>query len=195
MPDQPRFLFERGAFSHVPIVLGATRDEGWTFVQRSFPAGMTAEQYEAAVDAEFGIDAPAILAAYPADDFASPRDALARIVGDVEYAVRGSQARSPRRAIRNTRVPVFVRYEVDPVALDRVVHGLDVNFVFGTTSVRRCSRTTCSIRSEERSRDDGGYWTRFATTAIPTPTIRLSSTGRHSRARAAQDVASTSTSF
>ena len=54
IPDQPRLLFERGAFSHVPVMLGANRDEGWTFVKRSFPGDVTVPQYQAAVDAEFG---------------------------------------------------------------------------------------------------------------------------------------------
>jgi carboxylesterase type B len=41
IPDQPRHLFEAGAFSHVPVILGANRDEGWTFVNRSFPSAVT----------------------------------------------------------------------------------------------------------------------------------------------------------
>ena len=49
IPDQPRFLFEQGAFSRVPVLLGANRDEGWTFVQRSFPANVTVQQYESAI--------------------------------------------------------------------------------------------------------------------------------------------------
>jgi para-nitrobenzyl esterase len=42
IPDQPRLLYERGAFNHVPLLIGATREEGWVFVDRSFPSGLTA---------------------------------------------------------------------------------------------------------------------------------------------------------
>jgi para-nitrobenzyl esterase len=168
IPDQPRFLYEQGAFNRVPIILGATRDEGWTFVQRSFPAGLTTAQYEAAIDAEFGIDAPAILASYPAGEFASPRDALAKIVGDVEYVC---EARRVARFVERTRTPVFVYtfdHEVDPVVLDRVVHGLDVNFVFGNNFAPPLF-PSYSLNATERalSQTIAGYWSRFADTGNP----------------------------
>ena len=166
--DQPRFLYERGVFSHVPIVLGATRDEGWTFVQRSFPAGLTTDQYEAAIGAEFGIDAPAILASYPVGDFASPKDALARIVGDVEYTC---EARRVARFIERTRTPVFLYsfdYEVDPVVLDRVVHGLDVNFVFGNNFGPPLFPNYALDPIEGAlSHAIAGYWSRFAASGNP----------------------------
>ena len=37
IPDRPRILFRRGAFSRVPVMLGAYRDDGWTFVNCSCP--------------------------------------------------------------------------------------------------------------------------------------------------------------
>jgi para-nitrobenzyl esterase len=168
IPDQPRFLYEQGAFSRVPIILGATRDEGWTFVQRSFPAGLTTEQYEAAIDAEFGIDAPSILARYPVGDFASARDALARIVGDLEYAC---EARRLARLVERTRTPVFLYsfdYEVDAVVLDRVVHGLDVNFVFGNNFGPPLF-PSYALNPTERafSQTIRDYWSRFAASGNP----------------------------
>ena len=66
VPDQPRELFERGLFSRVPIIIGTNRDEGWTFVDRSYPTEVNASQYENAVRTEFGMDADAILRLYPA---------------------------------------------------------------------------------------------------------------------------------
>ena len=168
IPDQPRFLYEQGAFNHVPILLGATRDEGWTFVQRSFPAGLTTEQYEAAIATEYGIDAPAILAKYHVGDFASPRDALARIVGDVEYTC---EARRLARLVERTRTPVFLYsfdYEVDPVVLDRVVHGLDVNFVFGNNfSPPLFVSYALNLTDRALSQTIAGYWSRFAGTGNP----------------------------
>ena len=131
IPDQPRSLFEQGAFSRVPVLLGVTRDEGWTFVNRSFPSTVTPEQYQATIDTEFGADAAAILAQYHVDASASPKDALVQLVGDMEYAC---EARRVARSIEATRTPVYFysfEYEVDPVVPDRVAHGMDVNFVFG----------------------------------------------------------------
>jgi para-nitrobenzyl esterase len=132
IPDQPRILYEHGRFNHVPVILGATRDEGWIYADRSFPAGLTAPQYEAAVEHEFGAaDAPAILAMYPAADFATPKHALSQLTGDVEAAC---EARRVARLISRTRTPVYLysfEREADAVVPDQVIHGLDRNFVFG----------------------------------------------------------------
>ena len=50
IPDQPRSLYENGAFNRVPTIIGSTRDEGWIYADRSYPGGLTTAQYEAAVD-------------------------------------------------------------------------------------------------------------------------------------------------
>jgi para-nitrobenzyl esterase len=168
VPDQPRLLYEQGAFSRVPVLLGANRDEGWTFVQRSFPIDITVPQYEAAIETEFGPYASDVLAAYPASAFASPKDALARIVGDVEYIC---EARRIARSIERTKTPVFLysfEHEVDSVVLDRVVHGLDVNFVFGNNfGPPLFADYVLSPADLAFSQEVSGYWTRFARTGNP----------------------------
>ena len=175
IPDQPRHLFEAGAFSHVPVILGANRDEGWTFVNRSFPSAVTADQYAAAVDSEFGADASAVMATYPADAFASPKDALAAAVGDAEYVC---EARRVARLIEMTGTPVFVYlfgHEVAPVAGNRVVHGLEVNFVFGNNYAPPLFPNYALGQADlELAHTIAGYWTRFAMTGSPNtddPTI------------------------
>jgi para-nitrobenzyl esterase len=168
IPDQPRRLYRRGAFTRVPIMLGANRDEGWTFVNRSFPAAVTLEQYEAVVDTEFGADAARILAAYPAADFASPKHALARLAGDVEYVC---EARRVARMISKTRTPVFLysfEYEVDAVIPDLVPHGFEVNFVFGNNfGPPLFAAYVLNAVDLALSQAIGGYWTRFASTGDP----------------------------
>ena len=127
-------------------------------------------QYEAAVDAEFGVDAAAVLAAYPAADFASPKDALAALVGDVEYVC---EARRVARLIARTKTPVFLysfEYEVDPVLLDRVAHGFEVNFVFGNNfGPPLFAPYVLGAIDLALSEVMGGYWTRFAATGDPNP--------------------------
>lgn len=168
IPHQPRSLYEQGAFSRVPVLLGANRDEGWTFVNRSFPAGLTAAQYETAVQTEFGFDASAILAKYPAADFPSPKDALAQLVGDVEYVCEANRVAT---LIERTRTPVFLysfEYEVDPVVRDRVVHGLEVNFVFGNNfGPPLFAPYVLNGNDLALFRAISGYWTRFARTGNP----------------------------
>ena len=188
IPDEPRLLYRRGAFRRVPVMLGANRDEGWTFVNRSFAGDVTLEQYEAAVDAEFGADAAPILARYPAADFASPKDALAQLAGDVEYVC---EARRVARLIARTKTPVFLysfEYEVDPVVPGRVPHGLEVNFVFGNNfGPPLFAPYVLGPTDLALSQVLGGYWTRFAATGDPNLSRRERSPDRHHEDEADDD--------
>lgn len=168
IPDQPRSLYETGAFSHVPVVVGSTRDDGWTFVNRSFPSGVTEAQYEATVATEFGADAAAVLAMYPLSEFASPKDALVRLVGDVDYTC---EAQRVARLIEPTKTPVYLysfEREIDTVVPDRVAHGMDVNFVFGNDYGPPLF-PAYALTGEDLvlAQQVGGYWTRFAATGSP----------------------------
>ena len=173
IPDQPRWLFENGAFSRVPTIIGSNRDEGWTWVSRSFTGEITQEQYESALQTEFGADAAAILAAYPASEHGSPRAALAQAVTDAEYACGAERL---ARSIARTDTPLYLyqfNYSVNVVAPDRAVHGLDVNFLFGTDigAPLLTPPTTYILNGPdlEVSRSMAGYWRRFADTGNPNP--------------------------
>ena len=50
IPDQPRSLYESGAFNRVPTIIGSTRDEGWIYADRSYPGGLTTAQYRSGCD-------------------------------------------------------------------------------------------------------------------------------------------------
>lgn len=63
LPLDPREAVRTGNFARVPVVVGATRDEGRTFTQGNI--GWTREQYGAWVRATFGSNAAAVLAQYP----------------------------------------------------------------------------------------------------------------------------------
>ena len=103
IPDQPRSLFERSAFTAVPVMIGTAGDEGWNVVDRAFPAGLSAEVYRAEVEAEFGSAATsAILERYPSTG--ESRSTLARLVGDVEAVC---EARRVARLLARSKAPVF----------------------------------------------------------------------------------------
>ena len=106
IPDQPRSLFERNAFAAVPVMIGTAGDEGWTVVDRAFPAGLSPEVYRAEVEAEFGSAAtPGILERYPSTRDVLPKFTLARLVGDVEAVC---EARRVARLIARSNAPVFL---------------------------------------------------------------------------------------
>ena len=149
------------------MILGATRDEGWIYVDRSFPTGLTVEQDQSVVATEFGVaDAPSILAKYPAADFLSPKHALSQLTGDVEGVC---EARRVARLVERTGTPVYLysfEREVDAVVPDLVIHGLDRNFVFGNNY----GPPSNYVLNDEDLALFGaisGYWTRFAATGNP----------------------------
>ena len=168
IPDQPRTLYESGAFNHVPLIIGATRDEGWIYVDRSFPGDLTAAQYEDAVETEFGVlAAPSILAQYPIADFPSPKHALSQLAGDVELMC---EARRVARLVERTGTPVYMysfEREVGPVAGDQVIHGLDRNFVFGNNYGPPQPSYVLSADDLALYGAMSGYWTRFAAAGNP----------------------------
>lgn len=174
IPDQPRMLFEAGAFSQVPVLLGSNRDEGWTFVNRSFPDTptgpyeMTVEEYESAVSTEFGADAPAILAAYPPADYrGNPKEALSKLVDDAEYACGASRL---ARLIERHQVPVYLysfHYSIAGLILGRAFHGIDVNLVFGNNFGPPSPPHVLTPDDENIFIKVSGYWTRFAERGNP----------------------------
>jgi para-nitrobenzyl esterase len=172
VPDQPRVLYEHGRFSRVPVILGTTRDEGWIYADRSFPAGLTTDQYEAAVETEFGGDAPVVLAQYPAGGFPSPKLALSQLAGDFEAVC---EARRVARAIARTRTPVYLYsfareapavVQVPAGTPNQVIHGLDRNFVFGN-NFGPPSNYVLNADDLSLFGSIADYWTNFAATGSP----------------------------
>ena len=174
IPDQPRALYRRGQFSRVPIIVGVNGDEGWTYVDRSFPAGLDALQYERTVRSEFGMDADAVLRTYPMSGFPSPKDALARLTGDAEYVC---EARRLARAMHYDGAPVYVysfELGLTGIAGGRSLHGVESNFLFGNEfavtpnlgiTSPRAFTTADLVVYDAMSR----YWRRFMATGDPNP--------------------------
>jgi para-nitrobenzyl esterase len=184
--DQPRFLFEQGEFAYVPTIIGVVRDEGWgNFVRRTFPAGVTLAEYEQWVATEFGNDAASVLALYPAANFASPEEALARVLGDGQFTCEarrladliadgGLRGRGPHEEHdtgKRVKSPVFLfsyDYVIPDLSATHVVHGSESNIIFGN------SYASVNLPPHTLTAADlalhvvlGGYWTRFAATGDP----------------------------
>jgi len=167
IPDQPRDLYRRGRFVRVPLIVGVNRDEGWTFVDRSFPGSFDTAHYESTVRGEFGADAPAVLSLYPASAFPSPKDALSQLTGDAEFAC---EARRVARFMSQARVDVyFYSFEhiVDAVTPGRVIHGMETNLVFGNNFAAPANHVLTAA-DLALFRTMSGYWGRFADTGNPT---------------------------
>jgi para-nitrobenzyl esterase len=166
LPDQPRDLYRRGLFSRIPLIIGSNLDDGWTFVDRSFPAGLDVLQYERAVQNEFGMDAAAILRTYPPSAFPTPKDALARLATDVEFAC---EVRRVARAMHDDGAPVYVysfEYFIDAVAPGRAFHGIEPNLLFGN-NFGAPSNHVLTNQDLALFRSMSTYWRQFADTGTP----------------------------
>jgi para-nitrobenzyl esterase len=169
LPDQPRVLFESGAFHRVPTIVGFNRDEGWgAFITRSFLSGVSLDQYEGWVNTEFGPYSSAILELYAEQAAQSPVEAMARIVGDVQFVCEG---RRLARLVEQTGTPTFLysyEHEIDTLALDHVVHGMEGNILFRNNygpppfMVHALTPTDVGLHHAMAA-----YWTRFAATGSP----------------------------
>lgn len=147
LTDNPYRLIERGAHAQVPVIVGSTREENG----RGAPNLQTEAQYQAAVRALYGAVAgdavlSAMLAAYPAADYPSPRDAYVALTSDARFTC---PARRVARALSaNQAAPVY-RYLFAHVAGNAAPatqalgawHGIDLFYVFDTIETTGLSKT------------------------------------------------------
>jgi para-nitrobenzyl esterase len=159
-------LYRSGLFNRMPMIIGTVGDEGWPFVDRSFLTGLDALQYEMTVRSEFGIEADRVLATYPAGTFPSPKDALSRLAGDVEFVC---EARRVARALSADGAPVYAysfQHIIDAVTPGRSFHGLESNLLFGNNfaapSNHVLNATDTAVFAAMSS-----YWRQFMETGSP----------------------------
>jgi para-nitrobenzyl esterase len=163
LPDQPRTLFARGKFARVPYILGSNTDEG-TILFLGAPPVTTEAEYLAALEARFGARANDVAALYPASSFATPQDALERVVGDAGL-VCGTYDTASRAAAGGARTYLYNFARAIPIpileALDLgAFHGVEMAYVFGII-------TPPTADDAELGTTVRGYWTTFARTGNP----------------------------
>ena len=151
-----------------PDMVGANRDEGWgSFITRSFPNGVSLEQYENWIADEFGANAAAVLAAYPAAEHVSPEEALARLLGDGQFVC---EARRLARLISDQSIAVYLyRYEyvIPDLSPGHVNHGFETNIIFGNTYSPPFPAHVLDAADQALHDAMAGYWTRFVATGVP----------------------------
>ncbi|MBI5503633.1 MAG: carboxylesterase family protein [Deltaproteobacteria bacterium] len=163
LPDQPRTLFDSGEYAKVPYVLGFNSDEGTVFLL-STPPVTTEAEYVAALEAQLGVFAADVVAAYPAGDFASPQDALASVVGDA-FLVCPTYDVARRSAAGRARTYLYNFARETPIPVAQVLglgafHGAEIPYVFGSISFTGPSDAGLGRRIRE-------YWSRFAERGRP----------------------------
>jgi para-nitrobenzyl esterase len=134
VPRAPLDALARGESADIPLLVSTTHAEFSTMIDH-FTQGplATADDYAAQLRARFGAAAPALLAAYPAAAYESPRAALIAVLTDLGFACPSDAIADEAATHRSS--PVY-RFEYDrayagPVAKYGAGHALDVLMVFG----------------------------------------------------------------
>ncbi len=168
-----------GQFNRVPILDVTTRDEyRWFAALSEIKTGhvMTAQEYPASIQAAFGADAPAVLAAYPLGDFDSPGGALGTARGDY---IHSCQARS-FDVDASKFVPVYAVEFSDrnspqdmlpPVSFPYLAsHGHDLGYLF-PGSKRRAALPPMPLNADQEvlARRMRQLWGHFITTGSLPP--------------------------
>jgi para-nitrobenzyl esterase len=158
LPAHPRTLFDSGAFSKVPYLLGANSDEGTLFFIGATPLATPAE-YTAALVERFGPLAPHVEARYPVTDFPTPQDAFVRAVGDATL-VCSTYDVAARAATAGNRVYVYNFARVIPLPFVALLdlgafHGAEIPYVFGSVPPPGVWDERLSGRMQQ-------FWTSFA---------------------------------
>lgn len=161
LPMQTLDAMEAGQHNDVPLIIGSNAEENW----KSVPELPSEATYVALVTAVFGPLSSAVLEAYPAGDYESPRDAYVALTSDLKFVCT---ARRSLRAAASGRSPVY-RYQFAhddyfaPGGDTGAFHGLELVYIFGNFDQVFPGIRYPSTLADERVRDTmQGLWSSFA---------------------------------
>jgi para-nitrobenzyl esterase len=143
----------------VAVILGSNADEG------SFGTpNVTAAQFSARVRATFGAFADGVLAAYPLADFAAPRDALVRVIGDCSMTCPTREAARwlVSAGRRGGAAPTYAYLYAHPNAvLNALIPGLGVAHATELLNVFYIDALLGGAGERALALTWGRWWTRF----------------------------------
>lgn len=162
---QPNAVITAGNHNHVAVIVGANADE----TSMSVSAIESVAAYEALVRSTVGAALGArVLAAYPASDFPTPRDAFIAVTSDAKF-ICGAR-RDTRAFAAGQSEPVY-RYfftqgltNAPRLSVLGAYHGIELFFVFDNLEVGNYRPSPAESALADSL---GGYWTRFADDGDP----------------------------
>ncbi len=175
LPTDPTKQFLAGHFHHVPLIVGANRDEGRLFVALHYNAvgqNLTAAQWAPAVDQYFGAKVGAdVQKEYPLSEYPDAGAALGQAIGDAVLACPAVVS----AAILQRYVPVY-EYEYDqapnpfilptPGIVLGAFHSAELPYVFDGP-VESSGYFTFTPAQQLLATTVSGAWARFAATGSP----------------------------
>ncbi|HUY86839.1 MAG TPA: carboxylesterase/lipase family protein [Acidimicrobiales bacterium] len=175
LPTNTQQAFNRGEYDHIPIIVGANRDEGRLFAFLAYDASgraLPASSWPAEINAYFGPNVgAAVQQMYPLADFASPEASFGEALGDAFLACPAVETAASMAKYQ----PVY-EYEFDysnnPFVLAKpgdqlgAFHSSELPFVFGGP-VQSSGNFTFTSAEQKLSDEMMGAWVRFAKTGNP----------------------------
>jgi len=163
--DQHR-LYERGAYSDTPILIGINSDEGAMFVAATDLSG-----YQASVRARYGRFADKLLDAYPADSDESAVQAARDLTRDAAFGWHNWTWARLQAQTAKSKVFYYYFDQRPPYSptgayagVKGAPHASEIAFVFG-----HLDQLPIRWRDEDRAISEvmGSYWTNFVKTVDP----------------------------
>jgi para-nitrobenzyl esterase len=172
LPRQIPDAISSGHFNRVPVMEGTNHDEYRLFVAALFDIQgnpVTAAQYPALLQAQFGANAAKVLATYPLDRFASPSLALATVVTDAVFAcparaadgLLAAHVRTFAYEFNDPNAPEFLI--TDPVMPLGAFHAAEIPYIFQPPDAASFFSAGQLALSDQMIR----YWSRFAAGGDP----------------------------
>ncbi|WP_432014702.1 carboxylesterase/lipase family protein [Streptomyces cucumeris] len=170
LPEAPARAIAAGRFARVPVLHGSTHDEmsglaGLDETTTGKP--LTAKRYVEKVTEQFGKDAPAILAEYPAAKYPAPGAALSAVLTDSEWSTtaldtqRAMARYTPVHAydFAETEAPYFTGVPRPTSFSLGTGHMTDLAYLFENDLFEPLDATQAGLSDQVI-----GYWSRFART-------------------------------
>ncbi|MCP2252348.1 para-nitrobenzyl esterase [Prauserella aidingensis] len=170
LPRSPADAIASGRFNRVPVLAGATRDEGTLLAAPVEPAiAGQPRTYREFLAAAFGDRADAVERRYPLDGTTTPGGRWAQLVGDRAFACPNLEAQRtfakwvPTYAYEFADRGAPQRFAVDPSYPMGAYHGADVPYLLDP------SRGDVDLEPDQRrlSNDMIDYWTTFMASGDP----------------------------
>jgi para-nitrobenzyl esterase len=168
LPEAPAEAFGNGHWNKVPMIVGGVRDEGKLFFDTV--TDMTTDQYEYAMDTQYGSNAAMVLAHYPVRDYPAPFYARAAVFTDALEACPdylganafASQVPTWEEEFDDPASPTFAGNQPRGVDMSNA-HSAELDFLWNMGLFTRLLTSAEQRLGEQMDR----YWAAFARTGNP----------------------------
>ena len=168
LPRPPEQAILSGHWNKVPLIIGGVRDENKLF--NIAQADLTAAQYTAEIQSQYGANAAAVLAHYPVSDYPKPFYALSAVGTDSGFACHSywlanqtaSQVPTWQEEFNDPTSPTLFGFQPPGIDMSNA-HSAELAYLWNFTLGDRPLTTIELLLGEQMDR----YWGAFAHTANP----------------------------